>query len=139
MILDELEAALVAVGPNTIIGGSSGWISAKGKMPAKPDKVVCLHEASGEGRSPSPDRPKLEWPRFQIEVRGDTDLADASSYAVTRAKLQACIDALHLLTGQTLSGTLYPYILAEGGVLSLGPDENNRPVLTQNFRCTREA
>lgn len=131
-LLDEIATYLAAQNI-----GAGGWTIVKSRMPPTPDKIVAIFETGGPPREQATSV-TLERPTFQVRVRGQPRSAIATAYPDARTKLQACVTALDKLVGQTLSGTLYPFIFAEGSTIALGDDGNLRPELVQNFRAARE-
>lgn len=133
MLLDEVGAFLTTQG---LVGGSTGWQLFEGFVPATPDQVVVLLDApSGEPREYAY---LLRRPHFQVFVRG-MPRTDGDGYTTAKTQHEAILAALDGLVGQTLSGVLYPYIWAIGGLSGVVWDVNQRPEFRQNYRCAREA
>jgi len=71
-------------------------------------------------------------------------VGNVPDYAPCRAALEPIRDALHLYPAGAIPGggagvvnaTQYIAVMAISSVMPLGRDENNRPLLTQNFEVT---
>jgi len=68
----------------------------------------------------------LEQPSFQIYNR-------AVAYSVARALAQSIFVALNKLVNTTLSGTIYPRVVAIQSPFSLGRDDNHRAQIVCNY------
>jgi hypothetical protein len=97
--------------------------------PSSPDEVVTIYDTGGI--APHPNYEYLS-PSVQIRVRGkkfDTQ----GAYTIC----EGIRNVLHGLINQIIGGARYVQILAMGDIISLGFDENNRPVYTVNFEINR--
>lgn len=99
--------------------------------PDTPDVVVTCYDTGGQ--DPEPNYVYLK-PTVQVRVRGSKK---TTKWPDAYTKIEGVRDALHAVNNQTVGGTRYVQIFAQGDVLSLGLDENSRPVLTQNFSIHR--
>lgn len=113
--------------PNTIVGGSTGWIRMVGKMPDSPNKVVCFYDTGG-----LPPNPKwlLDYRSIQVVVRGEPN-----TYGDTYTKIQEVRDKLLGLDPATLvSGDRIDGITGLGDINFLEYDLESRPKFSVNFR-----
>jgi len=73
-----------------------------------------------------------ERPHIQVKIRGAKggyDDAYATAHAIKRL--------VHGTANTTINGTRYVVIAVLGDVMSIGDDDNNRPLLTVNFTIHR--
>ena len=131
-LLDDVETRLSTQSVGGIAGSTSvtdtGWLITKTYMPPDPDKVITIYETGG---SPPEPRAEVDYPTFQVRVRSGT-----TGYSTGMEKLAAVQMALHGLTA-THNSWYYPGFWAQGDALSLGFDQETRPILAQNFRAAR--
>lgn len=99
--------------------------------PDSPDACVTIYDTGGA--EPHPTYVYLK-PTIQVRVRG-AQMGSKWTAAYTLA--EGIRDALHGVNNQTVGGTKYIQIFAQGDMFSLGADDNNRPVLTINFEIHR--
>ena len=99
------------------------------KMPSSPDNVVSIHDASGE--SPEVNY-TYEKPGVQIRVRGAK-----GGYKAAHEQAQDIRNFLHPTGNLTINGARYVGIWAEGDIIPLGDDDNERPLFSMNFRVHR--
>lgn len=103
------------------------------KTPTSPDKCVTVIDSGGY--NPSLPLSKIEVidnPAVQILVRGNKQ-----NYLEAYALLEEIKRYLHGKSQHTVGLTRYIIILAESDILSLGYDDNNRPLLSCNFLINR--
>ena len=117
-LLDDIGTALTDAG---VV--SSGWSLFKSFSPDAPDQCITVYETGGVAPAQTPGL-GAQWPSFQVRVRGKR-----LEYDVARTKLQAVHDALN---NATVSGYVYVYV-AHSGVIPLGHDEKQRPLIVLNF------
>ena len=99
--------------------------------PDSPDAVVTCYDTGG--LDPEPGYVYLK-PTVQVRIRGSKKTTKwATAYTLT----EGIRNALHGVQNQTVGGTKYIQILAQGDILSLGVDDNNRPLYTINFAIHR--
>ncbi len=129
-LLDDIKAVLIAqsVGVSDT-GSSEEWAIHLGSMPDNQDQVIAIFELPG-------DQPESIWridhPAFQIMVR-----SKPYEYDTARTKLQEAFEALHAAE-ENFTGSDYVVVLANtSGPISLGRDENFRPMLVQSFNVTK--
>lgn len=136
MILDEIGTRLDDQGIASS-SGDDGWVLMKSMLPDSStlqDKIVALIEVLGE----APDGyTELDRPHFQVLVRGDPITQVSSSYEEARAKAEEIKIDLHTLAPITLSGRYFPAIWALQDPFLLEYDQNDRPVLSVDFRAFR--
>jgi len=102
------------------------------REPDTPDAVVSVFDTGGG--EPSSGIERYDFPTVQVRVRGDK--MDYENAYVTMESIKT---ALHKYANQTVNGTKYIAIWASSDIFSLGYDENDRPLLTLNFRIHRTA
>lgn len=124
-LLDDIGAHLTSEG---IVDGSS-WHLRTGILTADPDQIVLVTETGGFGIDQYSNPPVGDL-SFQILVR-----AGKHKYQDARTKIGAAFLALNQAS---ISGYLYIHGLS-AGPLSLGLDENKRPILTWNFRARQNS
>ncbi len=136
MILDEIGTRLDDQGIASS-SGDDGWVLMKSMLPDSStlqDKIVALIEVLGE----APDGyTELDRPHFQVLVRGDPITQVSSSYEEARAKAEEIKIDLHTLAPVTLSGRYFPAMWALQDPFLLEYDQNDRPVLSVDFRAFR--
>ena len=98
------------------------------------NKIVAIIETAGEAPDASTE---LDKPHFQVIVRGDPITQVSSAYEETRAKADQITIDLHAINPGTLSGRHYPGIWALQDPFLLEYDQNDRPVLSTEFRAFR--
>jgi hypothetical protein len=99
------------------------------EMPPTPDECVSVHDTGGYGAEVDYT---YERPTVQVRVRGGK-----GEYEVAHAIAQDIRDALNGQANVSLNGARYVGIWCEGDVMSLGYDDNHRPLFTVNFRLHR--
>lgn len=103
-----------------------------GRMPSSPD--VCVGVFEYEGAIPSETfgnaATAIDRPRLQVLVRAGRD-----DYPAARDKAQTIRGLLGAVTQTTLSGIAIMRIRPTGSVNPLGPDENDRPLVSANFEA----
>lgn len=137
-LLDDVASYLVTVGvggfPGTTGATGTGWTIFKGFSPPSPHRQITLYETGGFAPEEMTD---LDRPGFQVVVRGSRDIDVAAAYSSARTKLDSIFTTLHGLATQTINSRYYPVMFAQGDALSLGKDENDRPMLAQNYFAVR--
>ena len=99
------------------------------EMPAEPDGCVCVYDTGGDDTEANY---VYEKPTVQVRVRGAK-----GGYLTAHALAQSIRDTLNGEHDYTINGARYIGIWAVGDVLSVGYDDNHRPLLTVNFRLHR--
>lgn len=123
------DIALELQGQGTgAIGADSGWSIAVAQEPSEPPTAITLYDTE----SPSEyEDLGFTQARFQVRVRGP-------SYVDAYEKQQAIRDWLVTATNFDRSGFRYMGIDMLGQINSIGRDENNRYLLTSNYRLYRK-
>lgn len=109
-------------------GAAKGWSLNTDVSPPSPDTSITLIDYDGDG--PDTDELDLFRPRVQVAVR-------ARSKAAAYEKQQQIRVALSSVTSISVGGTLYISITPITDIISIGQDDNNRFILTQNFQVLR--
>jgi hypothetical protein len=123
-IAEGAKDLLVAAGVGTF-GAPTGWGIFINKQPTTPDTVITAY-ASG-GLDPNPQW-LLDFPSLRVQVRGAP-----GGYVAAQSKAKDVKDALLGLPSQDLNGDRWVSVLMNGDILSLGHDEENRPLFSINF------
>lgn len=113
-----------------LILGSTLFIS---KTPPSPDKCVTVTDTGGFDPGLTLNRTEVfDSPSVQVLVRGNKQ-----NYLEAYALLESIKRYLHGKSQYTIGLTRYIIILAETDILSLGYDDNSRPLLSCNFLMNR--
>jgi len=115
--------------------GVDGWLLALSHLPdstAIQDKIVALTETPG---GPPMGRVELDFPSFQVRVRGESLRNGSSAYTEGRAKIEAIKLDLHGLAPGTYSSWYYAGVWAEQEPFFLELDSHERPHWVCNFRA----
>jgi hypothetical protein len=99
------------------------------QMPDTPDQCVAVYDTGGYDQDADIS---YERPTVQVRVRG-TKGGYVNAYSLT----QNIRDTLHALANYTINGARYIAIWCQGDILSLGYDDNHRPLLSVNFLIHR--
>lgn len=128
MVGDWIASALVGAGIGTDVENAD-WQVFVGYMQATPDRAICVYETPGEAPL---ERWAIDYPSFQIKVRGKPD-----DYDAVRQKFQDIFLALH--ANESNIGTVFVYCYArQSSPTPMGQDENRRPSLVWNFRTMKD-
>jgi len=119
-ILESSEAGL------TLVYGTDLFISFE---PEAPDFCVTIYDTGG---FPPQSGYTYDYPTIMIRCRGEI-YGFIAAYAI----MEDIKDVLHDRHNETWNSTRYVGIWAMGDVGLLGYDENNRPLLSLNFRMHR--
>jgi hypothetical protein len=124
-IADILQTA--AVGTQA---AATGWSIRIGRLFDEPDTQIAVYDTP----SPNPD-PKwlLEYPHFQIIVRGNKD-----DYGGAWQKARDCKDVLLGMFPQVVNSDRIDGIIGVGDINFLSYDTNNRPLFSANFQIFLE-
>lgn len=122
----DIKSILAATSSLALTFGTDLFVS---EMPDTPDECVCVYDTGGY---PPEANFNYERPTVQVRVRGSK-----GAYVAAHSLTQDVRDTLHALTNQTVNGARYIGIWCESDVLSLGYDNNHRPMLSVNFRIHR--
>lgn len=113
------------------LGANTGWGIFVSREPDSPDTAITIFD-SGNSLEPNA-KWLLEYPSFQVRVRGSEN-----NYLSATAKIQEIKDVLLGLPPQTRNGTNYRGVWQQTEIIPLGYDDQNRPLLVQNYRTVRE-
>lgn len=111
--------------------GTQGTDIFLGRMPTSPDVCVAVFEYGGQ----SPEftfgaaATAIERPSIQVMCRAGRD-----DYPAARNKARDIRALLGVVVAQSLSGIHVLRIAPVGSVNPIGPDENDRPLVTANFQ-----
>lgn len=108
--------------------GAAAWSIAVSREPENPPEAITVYDTSGG--PPMPDI-ALRQPTIQIRVRG-------AGYEAAHAKAEAVFDVLTRETTREIGGHRYIGIWATSDIGSIGRDDNERHLLTMNFRIERQ-
>ena len=98
------------------------------RMPETPNACVSIYDTGGFEPESGYAYGK---PTVMVKIRNP-------SYQAGYAKADAIKNALHNLTEQVQSSVRYVAIWCMGDINSVGVDDNNRSILTVNFRIHRQ-
>lgn len=140
-LLEEIEARLVAASLASSTG-LNGWRLVKSYMPdstALPDKLVAIIETAG---MPSEARTEVDFPGFQVLVRGSALQRASSGYSEARSEAQSIKNDLHARGNGplgTTSGSTQHYvgIWAQQDPFLVEYDAQGRPIIACNFIAQR--
>lgn len=122
----DVKDILAATSTLALVFGTDLFVS---EMPHSPDRCVCVYDTGGF----EPEANFVyERPTVQVRVRGAK-----GQYVSAHSLAQAVRDTLHGLANYTTNGARYVGIWCESDILSLGYDDNHRPLLSINFRLHR--
>lgn len=112
--------------------GAGPWEIAFSREPASPDMAVTIYDTGGS--EPDTDALDLLNPTFQVRVRGPKT---AQGYADAYAKQEVIRDLL-ILPAPVVQGTAHFIGIAmTSDILSIGRDDNDRHLLTANYRAIK--
>lgn len=95
--------------------------------PAEPNDCVTVYDTGGADPMVVDD---VYSPTIQVRVRNlDSQLAYAKQYQIR--------DILVAVSNQIINSTDYVAMWLQGDIISIGRDENNRYILTSNYRLMR--
>lgn len=116
--------------PDTIVGGTTGWIKKIGKMVSAPDQVVVFYDTGGTNPNP---RWLVDYPTVMCQVR-----ANPNSYADGFTKIRQVRDKLLGLDSQDVGSDRLVSVTMMGDVAFLNYDDRERPTFSVNFRMIIE-
>lgn len=130
--LDDIGAYLQSQSLGTL--GTNLFLGALYDNPQIPDAATALLPA--QGLSPvivhQAVADAVDQPQLYVLCRGAV-----YNFQEPHGRIQAIYAALHNVVNLTLSGTRYLGIVAAGTPLSLGPDDQFRPLLACTFQVWR--
>lgn len=106
--------------------GTTSWAIAVAMEPEKPVKMITLYDTGGQG----PDTAEMDLDRceFQVRVRA---LNYVEAFVKMRAVRSFLLSAIPITTVEQVA---YKGIYVTSDILSVGKDDNDRFILTCNFR-----
>jgi Bacteriophage minor capsid protein len=132
--VDEVVTVLEAVGDYLAANGHGtlGTDLFLGRMPETPDLCRAVYEYEGAPpvETMGAAATAVDKPRIQVLCRGGRD-----DYPAARDEAQEIRALLGAVASVTLSGIVVLRIRPLGSVNSLGPDGNDRPLVTVNFEA----
>lgn len=102
------------------------WGIFVGTEPTRPDSSITIYDTGG-----TQVVVPLEDPTIQVRIR-------SHSYTDAYAKAHAIRNALLVPTARILDGWLYTGFWLISDIAKIGRDDNNRELLTINFRLMRQ-
>jgi hypothetical protein len=107
---------------------AGGWSVFVGVRPDTPDNCIAIYDTGGDG----PDTDELEdyLPTVQVAAR-------SADYASAYDRMEAIRNLLIQTQPIEVTDSIFPYVMMQSEILSIGRDERNRHILTANYRCRR--
>ncbi len=106
--------------------GTNAWAIAVAMEPEKPVKMITLYDTGGAG----PDTAEMDIDRCEFQVR-----VRALNYVEAFVKMRAVrAFLLSAVAITTVDSVAYKGIYVTSDILSTGKDDNDRFILTCNFR-----
>lgn len=127
---DEFAEMLQTYGHGTI-ASSVGWNIAVGRENGEQNTVITCYDTGAF--SDADPRYMRDFPTVQIRVRGNV-----GDYAGAFLKQEQIKETLIGRTAESVGTALYVGIYLLSDILSLGYDDNNRPIIVSNWRSVRE-
>lgn len=125
---EDIARHIASLAIGTFAGAVSWGVYAH-QEPMTPDEVITIYDTGGG--SPDTDELDLLNPTFQVRVRSAT-------YASAYVKHEAIRDALILPGRLVTANSEYLGIVMTSDIISIGQDDNQRFILTANYRAIRE-
>jgi hypothetical protein len=114
-------------------GGASGWAISVGTEPASPETTITVYDTGGEG--PDTDQLDIERQTIQVRVRS---AKESGAYQAAYDKQRAIRAVLINLSGVVMDGSRYLGIVMTSEILTIGRDDNDRFLMTANYRVIRQ-
>jgi hypothetical protein len=133
LMIDDIAAYLAYLGFGTIVADMFGTDEIdifKGSIPDSPDNCIGVFSYAGSPPDTTHDKKIIDNPGLQIIVRNKS-IPDGLN------KIEAIRDALHATANQTIGGSFYLLIMANGDPTPLGPDENGREKWSLSFTINK--
>lgn len=111
-----------------VLGATSGWRLAANVEAASPDRAVTVYDTGGA--APVLYDEPLTAPTIQVRTR-------AHSYAEAYEKQAEVFGILNDVVDQNIGDHRYLGLWREGDILHAGRDEQDRHILTSNYRVER--
>jgi hypothetical protein len=114
-------------------GGASGWTIGVGTEASSPDTTITVYDTGGEG----PDTDQLDVERQSIQVRVRSG-KQSGAYQAAYDKQREIRAALIELSNVVMDGSRYLGIVMVSEILTIGRDDNDRFLMTANYRVIRQ-
>lgn len=114
-------------------GGATGWTISVATEASSPDTTITVYDTGGEG----PDTDELDIERQSIQVRVRSG-KQSGAYQAAYDKQHAIRAALINLSGVVMDGSRYLGIVMMSEILTIGRDDNDRFLMTANYRVIRQ-
>ena len=108
--------------------GNAGVVCGVGQEPPQPDNVVTLYDTGGAG--PVLYEGQLRQPTIQVRVRN-------TSYPEAYNLQNDIFGILNAIVDQEIDGSQFIGCWMQSEIISIGRDDNNRHILTSNYRIER--
>lgn len=130
----DIKDLLVTAGIGVFAGTSSTAysinISQEPPFPTVPHTAITIYDTGGTAPNA---RFLLDHPTVQIRIRGNPN-----DYQAAYLKALDVKDALLGIPQSTVNGVRYVGIWQDSDLISLGNDDNDRPIIVANFRIVRQ-
>lgn len=128
MLLDDIRQHLVS-------GGVSSALIFKGALPDTPDRCVGIIEAPGSPPDWTMTRTAPNFERAQVQVL----TRDAKGeYEAARALADGVFRIMAAVQQTTINAVRYLKMEAVQSPFSIGPDDNERPMLSCNYMVWKD-
>ena len=114
-------------------GGTEGWSVSVGAEASSPDTTITIYDTGGSG----PDTDQLDIERQSIQVRVRSGRG-AGAYQDAYDKQRVIRGALINLSEVVMDGSRYFGMIMESEILVSGRDDNDRFLMTANYRVIRQ-
>ena len=131
-VCEDIKDKLVAAGIGTFASVTSGvWGIHVSHEPADGDTVITVFDAPTALTKTYTGTNHFAGAGFQLRARG-------TAYLATWTKLEEAMAALDRIGTFEVGTVHYTNIFIEGGITSLGRDDNDRVILVVNGRAFRQ-
>jgi len=135
-VSEQVKDLLVAGGAGTF-AGTSGWSIYINDEPTTPDTVITIYDAGGSKPQPFADHTLYPVEDVEIQLR-----VRARAFLTVCTKLETCINILEgagrFDDTEGSDSVHYLMLKRSGAPIPLGKDEDERFIITQNFRVLRQ-
>ena len=121
-ITRDIKILLAGIESNIFVGA--------GNLPDQPDSAILISGTGGYNPEDTHDGSTYGNPTFQVWLRNE---AKRGGYDSGRARCEAIVSILHLISNQYVNGTRYLIIRQMGDILEMGPDKKRRQEFSMNF------
>jgi len=109
-------------------GGSSSWAISVSREPVEPDDAVTLYDTGGA--APVLFNEKTRDETIQVRVR-------SKDYLSAYNKHDEIFGFLNAIINETIGGDDFIGVWLQSDILNVGRDDNDRQILTANYRLER--